>query len=101
MIFFPSSVGSVYALKKENAKVVWKFDLDRGTPTQIIVTPKYVIVGSSYQYLYVLDKITGKRLYRFHVGSGSGFYGAPAFDRETNRIYFLSCGGNLYCFELL
>jgi outer membrane protein assembly factor BamB len=101
ILFFPSSIGSVYAIQKEHPKVVWKFDLDRGTPTEIIVTEKYVIVGSSYQYLYVIDRFTGKGLYRFHVGSGSGFYGAPAFDPETNRIYVLSCGGNLYCFEIV
>ena len=99
-IYLPSSEGSIYSLQKSNAKVNWKFDLDHGTPTQLIVTDKYLIVGSSYQYLYVIDKVTGKGLYRYNVGYGSGFAGSPAYDPATQKIYFLSGYGNLYAFAL-
>ena len=99
-LFLPSSEGAVYSLQKDSGKVLWKFILDHGTPTQVIVTPQYLIVGSSHQYLYVLDKKTGKGLYRYNVGYGSGFSGAPAFDPETQRVYFLSGSGNLYAFSL-
>lgn len=99
-IFLPSSDGAVYCLSKTGTKVLWKFELDRGTPTRLSVTDKYIIVGSSYQYLYVLDKDTGKGLYRFDAGYGSGFTGAPLLDVATQRLYILSGSGNLYAFEL-
>jgi outer membrane protein assembly factor BamB len=99
-LFLPSSDGSVYALQKSNAKVLWKFDLDRGVPTQLLVTDRYVIVGSSFQYLYVIDKESGKGVYRFNSGYESGFSGSPALDLINQRIYLLSQAGNLYSFMI-
>jgi len=99
-VFLPSSDGSIYALQKDNGKKIWKFEMDGGTPTQLVATDKYILVGSSYQYFYVLDKNTGKGLYRFNAGYGSGFRGSPAFDPATQRVYILSGGGNLYTFEI-
>lgn len=97
-IFLPSSDGHVYALDKENGKVFWKFQLDGGTPTQLALSERYIFVGSSQEYFYVIDKNTGKGLYRYHVGYGSGFSGAPAFDPVKSRLYVLSGGGNLFSF---
>lgn len=99
-LYLPSSDGMIYALQKDNAKVLWKFELDGGVPTQAILTDRYLIVGSSFQYLYVIDKNTGKGLYRFNAGYGSGFAGAPAYDHATQRIYILSGSGNLYSFSV-
>lgn len=93
-LYFPSSNGTVYSIQKSNGALLWKFELDKGTPTAIALTEKYLIVGSSYQYLYVLDRNTGKGLYRFDAGWGSGFYGAPAYDSVNQRVYILSAGGN-------
>ncbi|MGK5090109.1 PQQ-binding-like beta-propeller repeat protein [Bdellovibrionota bacterium FG-2] len=99
-IFLPSSDGNVYALQKDNAKVLWKFELDHGTPTRLAVTDKYIIVGSSFQYLYVIDKTTGKGLYRYNSGYNSGFSGYPFYDAQAGRVYFLSGAGNLFAFAL-
>jgi len=100
VVYLPSTEGSIYSVQKNNGKPLWKFELDHGTPTRLIVTDKYIIVGSSYQYMYVIDKRTGKGVYRFNVGFGSGFSGSPAYDEAHKRIYFLSGAGNLYAFEL-
>ncbi|MEK6704461.1 MAG: PQQ-binding-like beta-propeller repeat protein [Bdellovibrionota bacterium] len=100
VLFLPSSDGNVYALQKSNAKLLWKFELDKGTPTKLVTTDNYIIFGSSYQYLYVLDKATGRGLYRYNVGYDSGFSGSPAFDQANKRLYFLSGAGNLYSFYL-
>jgi outer membrane protein assembly factor BamB len=99
-VYLPSSDGNVYALQKANGKVLWKFELDGGTPTQLAASDRYLIVGSSHRYLYILDKNTGKAVYRYDVGYGSGFYGSPVFDPQTQRFYALSMGGNLYSFAL-
>jgi outer membrane protein assembly factor BamB len=99
-VFLPSSDGNIYALQKSNAKILWKFELDKGVPTQLVITDKYVIAGSSHQYLYVIDKETGKGLYRYNAGQESGFLGAPAFDPVKGRLYVLSQAGNLYSFEV-
>lgn len=99
-IYMPSSDGTIYCLSKTGGKVIWQFEMDGGTPTQLLINDRYVIVGSSFQYLYVLDKETGKGKYRFNVGNGSGFYGAPVFDPAMKNVYILSTAGNLYDFEV-
>ncbi len=99
-IFLPSTDGTIYALQKSNGKVLWKYEMDGGVPTQLVLTEKEIIVGSSFQYLYVLDKNTGVASYRFNVGYGSGFSGSPAFDPEKKRLYVLSQAGNLYAFSV-
>lgn len=99
-LYLPSSDGTIYALQKNSAKVLWKFAMDRGVPTQLVVTDKYLIVGSSFQYLYVIDKETGKGVYRYNAGYGSGFAGSPAYDAANQRLYFLSHAGNLYSFMI-
>ena len=96
----PSSNGTVYALARANAKVLWQFELDRGVPTTITLTDRYVIFASSHQYLYVLDKATGKGLYRYNVGDGSGFSSNPVYDKATDSLYVLSMAGNLYQFKI-
>jgi outer membrane protein assembly factor BamB len=99
-IYLPSSNGTVYALAKSNAKVLWQFELDRGVPTTIVLTDRYVIFASSHQYLYVLDKATGKGLYRYNVGDGSGFSSNPTYDKASETFYVLSMAGNLYQFHI-
>lgn len=99
-IFLPSSDGMVYSLQKQTGKLLWKFELDKGVPTQLIVTDRYVIFGSSFQYLYTVDKRNGDGLYRYNVGKGSGFYGAPTYDPQLQRFYILSGAGNLMAFMI-
>ena len=55
-LFLPSSDGNVYALHKSSGKLLWKFQLDQGVPTQLVVTDKLVIFGSTYRYLYAVEK---------------------------------------------
>ncbi len=99
-LYFPSSDGFIYCLNKQSGAVNWKFELDGGVPTKVAVTDHLVLFGSSHQYFYALSKEDGKLLYRYDVGHGSGFYGSPLFDRERQRIYALSGGGNLMAFSI-
>ncbi len=99
-VYFPSTDGTIYCVQKSNGKVLWQFEMDGGTPTQVAITDQLVVIGSSFQYLYALDKKTGKALYRYNVGNGSGFHGAPAFDPASQQVYILSGAGNLFDFEI-
>ncbi|MBC7396317.1 MAG: PQQ-binding-like beta-propeller repeat protein, partial [Bdellovibrionales bacterium] len=63
-----------------------------------VVTPKHVIFASSSEYLYALERATGKLVYRYQIGHGSGFSGGLAFDPVKNWLYALSRGGNLLSF---
>jgi outer membrane protein assembly factor BamB len=99
-IYLPSSNGTFYALSRANAKVLWQFELDRGVPTQPIVTDRYVVFGSSHQYLYALDKATGQAVYRWNAGDGSGFSSNPVYDSSNGTFYLLSMAGNLYQFKM-
>ena len=97
-ILFSSSDGTVYALQKTNGKILWQFEVDSGVPTELAVSDNQIFVGSSFQYFYVLDRGTGKALYRMNIGYGSGFATAPVWDSARSRVYALSHGGNLMSF---
>ena len=99
-IFLPSSDGSIHALQRRSGKLLWKFELDGGVPTQLIVTDQLLIFGSSFQYLYALNKTTGDPVFRFNVGRGSGFTATPAYDPEHRRVFILSGNGNLFAFQV-
>ena len=74
--------------------------MDGGSPSQSVIVHDTLIVGSSERYLYALNKNTGKGLYRYDSGYDSGFSGAPLYDPEKNRLYFLTSGGNLMSFSV-
>jgi outer membrane protein assembly factor BamB len=95
-----SSDGSISLLKKDSGKLLWKFAMDGGTPTAAVVTDKYVLVGSSYQYLYAIDKASGELRDRWDVGYGSGFAGGMAFDPTKKVLYAVSGAANLYSFRI-
>ncbi|MBU6375094.1 MAG: PQQ-binding-like beta-propeller repeat protein [Bdellovibrionales bacterium] len=99
-LILASSDGSVYAFQKSSGKLLWKFQLDGGSPTAAIITDRYIIVGSSYQYLYALDKASGELKDRWNVGYGSGFSGGMAYDANQKMLYAVSGAANLYSFKI-
>lgn len=99
-LYLSSSDGQVYAVEKNSGKVLWKFPLDRGVPSRVIVLPEGILVGSSQQFLYLIDRADGRPLFRYDVGSSSGWTASPLFDPTQRAFYFLSQGGGLYRFVL-
>ncbi len=99
-IYLPSSDGTVYALQKDNGHLLWKFELDQGIPTRLAADETHLFFGSSRQYFYVLNKETGKAIYRYNVGYDNGWYGTPLYLEEGKRLYSLSSAGNLYAFTV-
>ncbi len=98
-LYAPASNGYLYAIDAKTGRDQWKFELDQGIPSNVIVTEKHVIFASSNEYLYALDRSHGKLVYRFHIGYGSGFSGGLAFDAPKNALYVMSRGGNLLSFK--
>jgi outer membrane protein assembly factor BamB len=99
-LFLSSSDGWTYALEKATGKLLWKFQLDGGVPTSPVLTDSWVIVGSSYQYLYALDRRTGELRDRWNVGYGSGFSGGLAYDPKTRFLFAVSGAANLFSFKV-
>jgi outer membrane protein assembly factor BamB len=99
VVYVPTSQGYVYALDSKTGRELWHFELDQGIPSDIVVTAKHIIFASSSEFLYALERETGKMVYRMQIGYGSGFSGGIAFDAVNNNLYALSRGGNLLSFK--
>lgn len=99
VLYVPTSLGELYAISLKDGKDVWKFEMDQGIPSDVVATKKHILVSSSSEYLYALDRATGKMVYRFQIGYGSGFSGGMAWDANRNWLYVLSRGGNLLSFS--
>lgn len=67
-MYLPSSTGFVYALNKEWGEILWKFELDHGVPTSLVMKGDYIAFGSSQQYFYAIRKTDGTLAYRFNSG---------------------------------
>lgn len=99
VLYAPTSTGELYALDAKTGKDIWKFELDQGISSDVIAVGNHVILSSSSEYIYAVNKKTGVLDYRYQVGYGSGFSGGMAFDPSRNWIYVLSRGGNLMSFS--
>ncbi len=100
ILYLGSSDGWVRAIDKLSGKVLWKFEIDDGVPSEPILTERWVLVGSTHQYLYALDKKTGQLADRWNAGYQSGFSGNLAYDRSQKRLYVVSGAANLYSFSV-
>ena len=99
VVYAPSSSGILYALDAKTGNDLWKFEMDSGIPSDVVVFSHHVIVSSSSEYLYAVDKTNGKLAYRYQVGNGSGFSGGMVADPTRKWFYVLSRGGNLMSFN--
>lgn len=96
-MYAASNDGNIYALNKESGRVLWKFELDNGTPTNIVQYGNYLVFGASQQYFYAIFKGDGSLAYRFNSGMRSGFVSTPYISQK--EIFILSNYGNLYVFR--
>jgi outer membrane protein assembly factor BamB len=99
VLYLAASNGFVYSINKETGRILWKFELDEGTPTNLILRDGYLAFGGSRQFFYAIHKGDGTLAFRRNVGLRSGFFSTPSmFEKE---IYALSNFGNLYVFHWL
>lgn len=97
MLFVAASNGTVSGVNKETGRIAWRFNLDDGTPTNLVQRGNYLAFGGSRQFFYVIYKGDGNLAYRFNAGLRSGFFSSPA--QLDQDIYILSNFGNLYVFK--
>ncbi|WP_415061190.1 PQQ-binding-like beta-propeller repeat protein [Bdellovibrio sp.] len=96
-LFYPTTNGEVWALKKNNGEKVWSYKLKEGIATQIKNYKGSLVFGESQGKLRFLDANSGAELGAMEPGRG--ILSAPQVDEKNNRIYFISGEANLYAIE--
>jgi outer membrane protein assembly factor BamB len=86
-----------HAINADNGKIIWTYDIPgRATPPAILGDK--IIIGGNYidNYLYILDKATGRELYKYRTGSNAGIFRTPIF--EDNKMMF-AAGSSLHALD--
>ena len=99
-VFVIDGSGVVFAIDAETLKVVWRF-ATRGGPgncnniSSPAVVGKYIHVGTTAGYYYVLDRDSGAVVKE--IDCREPIFSAPAVG--TERVYFATLGARLYAVE--
>ncbi|MGZ3775065.1 MAG: outer membrane protein assembly factor BamB family protein [Pseudobdellovibrionaceae bacterium] len=96
-LFYPTTNGEVWALKKSNGDKIWSYKLKEGIATQVKIYKGAVIFGESQGKLKFLDPSTGRELGALEPGRG--ILSAPQIDEKTGRVYFVSGEANLFAVD--
>ncbi|HJK91026.1 MAG TPA: PQQ-binding-like beta-propeller repeat protein [Polyangiaceae bacterium LLY-WYZ-15_(1-7)] len=91
-----SADDGLLVLGRDDRRVRWRRNVDRGAPGQPVVAGATVLVGESQGSLLALDVRSGREKAR--IDAGQGFSSAPAVAGRYGWI--LSNGGRLMAFEL-
>ena len=70
IIYIPSYDGALYALKRTNGEVLWRFDAG-GWSKQIVIEDQKIYLPSSNGTIYALQKNNAKILWHFEMDKGS------------------------------
>jgi outer membrane protein assembly factor BamB len=96
-IYYPTSTGEVWALRKSDGKKLWSYPLKEGIPTGIRLFNGLVAFGESQGKLVFLDEGTGNKIGEFEPGRG--ILSTPSIDEKKQRLYFISGEANVYAVE--
>ena len=96
-LYLASSTGQVLSVNKDSGRIAWRFEIDNGTPTSLVLHENFLAFGSSQQYFYAIHKGDGSLAYRFNAGHRSGFVSSPV--QSERDIFAFSSFGNLYVFR--
>lgn len=96
-LYFADNEGKIIALHKNSGLANWQIQLEEGgIGTSPVIVGDYIIFGSSYKYMYLADKRTGKIIDKFKASSG--FTASPIFYK--GNIFAISNAGYLYALRL-
>lgn len=96
-LFYPTTNGEVWALKKSNGDKIWTYKLKEGIATQVKTYKGSLVFGESQGKLKFLDPNTGKEL--GGMEPGRGVLSSPQVDEKTGRVYFISGEANLFAID--
>lgn len=96
-LFYPTTNGEVWALKKSNGDKIWSYKLHEGVATQVKTYKGSLVFGESQGKLKFLDINSGKEL--GGMEPGRGILSAPQVDEKMSRVYFISGEANLFAVD--
>ncbi|WP_374073235.1 PQQ-binding-like beta-propeller repeat protein [Bdellovibrio bacteriovorus] len=96
-IFYPTTNGEVWALKKANGDKVWSYKLKEGIATQVKTYKGSLVFGESQGKLRFLDPNSGAELGAMEPGRG--ILSTPQVDEKNGRVYFISGEANLFAID--
>lgn len=96
-LFYPTTNGEVWALKKSNGDKIWSFKLQEGIATQVATYKGTLVFGESQGKLRFVDPNSGAIL--GSMEPGRGILSTPQVDEKNNRVYFVSGEANLYAID--
>lgn len=96
-LFYPTTNGEVWALKKSNGDKIWSYKLKEGIASQIKTYKGSLVFGESQGKLKFLDPNSGKEL--GGLEPGRGVLSAPQVDEKNGRVYFISGEANLFAVD--
>lgn len=96
-LFYPTTSGEVWALKKASGDKLWSFKLQEGIATQIMTYKGSLVFGESQGSLRFLDPNSGVVL--GSMEPGRGILAAPQVDEKNSRVYFISGEANLFAID--
>lgn len=97
ILYYSSIDGYVYAIKLEDASILWSTKIHKGVPTKGVIYEDYIIVGSSEDGIVIIDKNKGKVLKNIKVGSG--VTATPLIDGDM--LFFISNAKVLHAFGMI
>ncbi len=69
IIYIASYDGALYALRRNNGDILWRFDA--GGSKDVVLEGDVIYLPSSDGYIYCLDKTTGKQIWKFELDHGT------------------------------
>jgi outer membrane protein assembly factor BamB len=96
LLYYSTARADVEALRLDSKQLAWRFKAKEGALGAPLVIGHWLLVSSSVHSLLVLDRWHGKLLQIFNPGKGASSLARV----HGNRVYWMSNGQTLYCFEI-
>jgi outer membrane protein assembly factor BamB len=93
IIYVPAYDGALYALKRDNGEILWKFDA--GGAKQVLIDDDRLYLPSSDSFVYAIQKSSGRELWKFPLDRG-----VPSIlIQEGPYLFFASTFQYLYAIQ--
>lgn len=101
IVYFGAHDGALYAVRAFDGSLVFRFDTGAEVTRKPVRDGETIFVGNAADYLYALDRRTGKRKWSTHRNSALGMevsgYSGPAYD--NGLVYMGFSDGHVSAFD--